>query len=274
MPHLGADLTAYVDGQLSADAAATVDAHLETCEQCAQAVRQQKLLKSRISTVGVPKPSAALLASLTELPVEPPAPPTWLDRVRRLAPVSTVLALAGVSLVAVAYVAGAQAGDPIRPPIEDYAADFFGATATSVSAAYSDDAVAELTEQGWSCADELAGDMHRTTTGYDTSSGTIEVTYTNGAQRLRLYEQPGTLDTSRLDGFDHRTVGGADVWVSEGDPTMLLWDRDGVVYTVVTDVDPERLARAVTELPDPETVSPAQRIGNGLHKMSAWMPAA
>ena len=39
MPHLGADVAAYVDGQLSGSAAREADAHLQACEACEKAGR-------------------------------------------------------------------------------------------------------------------------------------------------------------------------------------------------------------------------------------------
>ena len=65
MTHLGADVAAYVDAQLSSTAMRAAYQHLETCETCSKAVRQQRLLKSRMSTVTTPEPAAELLASLS-----------------------------------------------------------------------------------------------------------------------------------------------------------------------------------------------------------------
>lgn len=282
MPHLGSDVAAYVDGQLPAAAMRDVDLHLRDCDSCERAVRQQRLLKSRMSTVAAPAVSSDLMASLAGLAAAPPPEDRWWRRVRRGTPFRAGLVLAGASLsvAAVAYVVGGVGGgigDRIAPPFAEYSAAFFGATSTSAATTVSDAGVAQLDEEGWPCQPRLAGDLERTNASYTRSDDTIALTYSNGTTRMKLYEQSGWLDTDSVAGFTRRTWGEASVWVRESDdePTVVTWDEDGVVYTIVTDADPGRIQKAVAELPTNNgSVDPINRVGDGIGRMTAWVSAA
>lgn len=282
MPHLGADVAAYVDGQLSDAAQRDASAHLESCESCEKAVRQQRLLKSRMSTVATPDPPPALLASLAGLAAAPPTREAWWVRLGRSVPLRAgiVLVSASLAVVATAYAVGGaeQSADPVEPPFTAYAAGFSAPPAPSssqggtvITAAAMDD----LSDFGWPCHETLAGDLHRVSGAYTGSGDTIALEYTDGSSRLNLFEQTGVLEPASLDGFRSEEIGGTTVWVRPGSPTVVTWDDDWTVFTIVTDVDRARLEQAVTQLPtgayDPGI---AERVGDGLGRMSSWIGAA
>jgi anti-sigma factor RsiW len=279
MAHLGSDVAAFVDGQLSPAATQAADAHLRECDACEQAVRQQRLLKSRMRTVAAPELPSDLLSTLTGLADDPPQQ-GWWTRVRRAAPVRAglVLVSASVAVAAVAYAVGGGTGgigDRVTPPFEDYTAAFFGSTSRAEPASVTDETVARLTADGWPCHPRLAGDLQRTRAAFEQTGDTIAITYTNGTARMRLYEQTGWLDVDALPGFARRTWGDSPVWVREGSPTLVTWDEGGVVFTMVTDADPARIRRAVAELPNATgATDPITRVGDGLDRMTAWVSAA
>lgn len=280
MAHLGSDVAAFVDGQLSSVAMRDAEAHLQICEICAHAVRQQRLLKSRMGTVSAPGVSADLMASLAALAAEPPDD-RWWTRMRRGAPFRVGVVLAGTSLgvAALAYAVGGSAaggiGDRIAPPFEEYSAGFFGATATPAATMVSDDMVDELARDGWPCHQQLAGDLERTTASLTRDDNAIALTYTNGSTRLKLFEQSGQLDRASVDGFAEHSWDGATVWVHHAQPTVVTWDEDGVVYTMVTDADLSRIRAAVAQLPTRDgSRHPATRVGDGLSRMTGWVSAA
>lgn len=279
MAHLGSDVAAFVDGQLSPAAMHDADAHLQRCDGCDRAVRQQRLLKSRMGTVSSPELPPTLFATLTDLAAAPPRESRW-ERVLRSAPARAGMVLAGASMAvsAIAYAVGgsvAVVGDRVAPPFDEYAAEFFGATSRVTSASASQDTVEQLTRDGWPCHPILAGDLERTHAGYAHGADTIALTYTNGTTRLKLYEQTGWLDPAALDGFSRASWDASSVWVRAGSPTLVTWDEGGVVFTMVTDADPDRIRHAVAELPTSDGPMGAfTRVGHGLDRMTAWVSAA
>lgn len=279
MAHLGADVAAYVDAQLSPDAMRAVARHIEDCRTCDKAVRQQRLLKSRMSTVTSPKPPATLLASLAGLAARPPQHHTWWERVRRSVPFRAGIVVAGASIAVMvaAYAVGGvednTAGDKVAPLFDRYAADFYGATAVQAGATISDTKLDDLDSNGWPCLATLGGDLERTSGSW--ADDAVALSYSNGTAKLNLFEQTGVLDQASLRGFEPSQLGRSDVWIRDGSPMLVTWDADGVVYTIVTDADHGRVAQAVSELPqDSKSESPVDRVGGGLTKMTAWVSAA
>ncbi|WP_374999999.1 anti-sigma factor family protein [Aeromicrobium sp. CTD01-1L150] len=278
MTHLDRDVAAFVDGQLSPDAAALARQHVAECTRCRDAVSQQRLLKSRMQTGSVPGPPPSLLASLCSVPSIAAEPESRRERWRRSPAVGAGAALVGASLlvVALAFVVGAhehREADPVHPTFDDYTADFVIGYGTATDTMTSE-ALAALSEQGWPCHPELAaGDLQRVDGRWHGENGdTVSLTYTDGRERLRLYEKAGTLDDDALHGFALRTMGERRVWIREGDPTVATWDADGIVFIAVTDVDEQRLAAAVSELPEPrEPRDAAARMGDGLDRMTSWV---
>ncbi len=280
MAHLGADVAAFVDGQLSESATQAATHHLESCDECAKAVRQQTLVKSRMSTVATPQPAATLLASLAGLASSTPLRESWWERICRSVPfrASLVLLGASVAVMVTAYAVGGSdvvAGDLIVPPYDRYAADFYGPSTVDVSNTISTSTMNQLDGSGWPCPATLAGDLQRTSGTYVDHRETVAVSYSSGEAKLNLYEQTGVLDHEGLHGFKAVRMGDAQVWVRDGLPTLLTWDKEGVVYTVATDADRGRVARAVSELPMGSfDGGPVSRVGDGLSRMTAWVNAA
>jgi len=280
MAHLGADVAAFVDGQLSEPAMREASAHLRSCDDCEKAVRQQRLLKSRMSTVATPPPPAALLASLAGLASEPPARESWWARLGNSVPfrAGVVLLSASLAVIATAYVvggAGERAVDEVRPPYNRYVDDFETPTTITSGTIITAAAMDDLSDFGWACHDVLAGDLHRVSGAYTEDAEAISLEYSDGRSRLKLYEQTGVLDEAGLDDFDRLGVAGSDVWVRRGSPAIVTWDDDGTVFTIVTDVDRDRIEQAIGDLPrSADERGVGARVGDGLSKMSSWIGAA
>lgn len=279
MAHLGTDVAAFVDGQLEPAAMRGAETHLIGCESCERAVRQQRAVKSRMGTVAGPDLPRGLLDSLNDLADQHPVQDGRWVRLRRAAPLRAGVALAGASITvaALAYAVGGGpdgVGDRVAPPFEDYSSGFFAGSHTSTTISVSEARVAELNAQGWACHGSLAGDLERTQAAMTRSDGTIALTYSNGTYRMKVYEQSGRLDPEALDGFEKQAWGASTVWQRIGQPTLVTWDRDGIVYTMVTDADPQRIQQAVTQLPT-STVSdrPTDRLGRGLDRLTSWAAA-
>lgn len=275
MAHLDRDVAAYVDGQLSPEATAAADAHVAVCSRCSAACAQQRLVKSRVSVGGVPGPPAELLASLSSLPVTVRRE-TRLERLRRSPALGVAAVLMGASLVVavLAFVAGAaeeRMADPVDPAFASYVDDFHrgnGSGEGTMTMA----SLTELRSQGWSCHESLGADLRLVDGRWlGEAAGVVSLTYTDGRERLRLYEKVGTLDESDLTDFERRAIGDRSVWVRSGEPTVATWDSRGRVFVAVTDVDLERLAPAFAELPEPrEPRGTVGRVSDGLERMTSW----
>lgn len=265
--------------------------HVDECDDCRTAVRQQEALKARISTVSAPALPPALLAALSGLPQARISKESVWSRLRRSRPARCGVAILGASLamVVVAYAVGGvreHIGDQVAPAADQYAADFHAAPVASASsrqstgragaATLTDATLAQLEASGWPCPDLLAGDFSRVGAAWLDQGQVIALSYANAASKLNVFEQTGALDVNDLHGFDQRTISRARVWVRDGMPTVVTWDHDGIVYTVVTDAGRAHIARVVAQLPTgtPEA-SPVGRIGAGFDKMATWIsPAA
>jgi anti-sigma factor RsiW len=77
--HLGERITPLVDGQLAGDTAERASIHLASCQTCREAVEAERLMKSRLATLGSPQPGDHLVRRLLELAgpdgLEGPLPP-------------------------------------------------------------------------------------------------------------------------------------------------------------------------------------------------------
>jgi len=286
MAHLGADVAAFVDGQLTPTAMHDAQEHLAECESCRHDVRQQQLLKLRMGSVAAPVPPAALLASLSGMAAAPPPPDPWWHRIVHTAVFRGGVVLVGASFIAVlaAYALGGAddpIGDEVAPPFDRYAAmfagDAFDGTATAVTASNTipDDVMNDLDASGWPCYKTLAGDFEREGGHWWDHHEVVALTYTNGRSRMHLFEQNGALDHDALEGFEKTDWDGAQVWVRDGEPMLVAWDAEGVVYTLVTDAGDQPVGQVITQLPTEEPDGGAvDRVRDGFGRMADWLHAA
>lgn len=266
---LGADVAAYVDGQLSPEATVEADDHLERCERCRHAVSQQRMLKARMSGTPVPQPHADLLASLDAVPASGP-------RVRSVLP-GTIAAMAVVfgasaAVLAAAYVfaPNPRAADPVAPQFNRFAAvaSSFARPRKHLTTAAMD----SLDDAGWPSREDLGLGFYRVDGHLHDGHEVVAQAYVGRGETLMLFEQVGTLDDASLKAFQRRVVADRPVWVREGRPRIITWDADGMIYTLVTQIPDTRLAELLGNLPaPPPPPSPIDRVGAGLVRMSSWL---
>ncbi|MGH3498863.1 MAG: zf-HC2 domain-containing protein [Nocardioidaceae bacterium] len=140
MGHLGDEVAALVDGQLSDEQTDAAQAHLSLCAECRQKVRAQELAKLHVTTLREIEPSPTLMSSLSDLDRVRDAASqagTWRHRSRRWLRPRTVVGSVGAVcavLVGTAYAIGGTASDqrPVRPPMSVYVTQY-DHTVTSVS---------------------------------------------------------------------------------------------------------------------------------------------
>ncbi len=308
MSHLGPEVAAYVDGQLSAAQGEDARSHLEGCECCRHAVRQQILLKDRMRDTQTPAPPQSMLANLSRLQdrdfcAEAHRSDAYGARLRRSRlsgsrigqspPVRIVVAFLSTAavLVATAYAVGAPAeerADLVSPPIDDYVAVFWAQARSSspeqpatvpsdltTARTVSQTSLAQLDNSGWPSSARLGPFFHRVDAAVVGPDDALMVTYLDGRHTLKMFEQHGSLELSSLDRFRPAKLDGSLVWVRDGDPTVIAWDADGIVFTLVTDAQVNQLDGAVPKIGDNvPTESHFERIGGGFTQMAAWLGAA
>ena len=144
MSHLGQRLSALIDGELSHAQRERVLAHLARCEPCRSEAAALRVLKQRMHALGEATANTALTDRLVALGGRGQGPGS-LGLSRRRWPVRSlavaVLAVAGLSVPAAAFMAGggqAEPGPGVTPAIEEFMTQHElstgGATANTASA--------------------------------------------------------------------------------------------------------------------------------------------
>lgn len=266
--HLGDDVAAYVDGQLSPGAAQRADDHLGQCERCRQAVAQQRVLKQRMSGTGNPLLSPSLLASLGAVPVAPARSSSVLPGA-----IGAVMVLVGAAMLvttaAYALAPSTKEGDPVRPPFDEFAA--MASTAGGPQKHLSSSAMDELDASGWPSQQSLGTGFQRVDGHLHDNREVVAQAYVGHGESLLLFEQVGSLAEDALTAFQHRIIGDRSVWVRDSHPRVVTWDADGMVYTVVTRLADRYLGPLLADLPaGPPQPTPLDRIRNGLTRMASW----
>ena len=268
MAHLGEEIAAYVDGQLSPEAASKADAHFARCDRCSRSLDQQRALKARIGGTGNPTPPPTLLASLEDVPTSPGRSYSLLPSA-----IGAAMVLVGASLVVVAaayaLAPSTRAADPVRP-----AFDRFATLASSVSTPrrhLSSSDMDELNALGWPSQQRLGPGFVRVDGHLHENREVVAQVYMGHGESVLLFEQVGTLDDAAMASFERHLVADRLVWVREGQPRIVTWDSDGMIYTVVSDLPDQHLGQLLEDLPAPPKEPTAlERVRSGLVRMSSW----
>lgn len=262
MAHLGRDVAAFVDGQLTPAAHDAAVRHLAQCLRCRLAIDDQRRLKAQMGAARLPQPPTGLCESLTAFAL---APPVDERGVPRLAVAGVTVAAAVLLIVAVAYVAGSRtlAGDPVATSADAMLAAFAATGAPAATAA-----PATMRKHGWSCPPRL-GDLRREVVAV--SGDSVLVVYASAGHRLQLHEQPGVVDESALAGAEVEQVAGATVWVIGRSPAVVTWQAPDVVMTLVTDLDDDAWRRVIRLLPAVESSGAPARVGAGLDRLAGLL---
>jgi anti-sigma factor RsiW len=268
MVHLGQDIAAYVDGQLSPEAASKADEHFAKCDRCRRSLEHQRALKARIVGTGNPAPPPTLLASLEDVPTSPVHSYSLLPSA-----IGAAMVLVGASLVVVAaayaLAPSTRAADPVRP-----AFDRFATLASSVSTPrrhLSSADMDELDESGWPSERSLGPGFVRVDGHLHENHEVVAQVYVGHGQSVLLFEQVGTLDDDAMKSFERHLISDRLVWVREGEPRIVTWDSDGMVYTVVSNLPDQHLGQLLADLPAPPSdPTVLDRVRSGLVRMSSW----
>lgn len=279
--HAGDALSALLDGELDGDEAAAVRAHVERCRACSEELHWTRSARWALRSLPAVEPPPTLFADLA-VPATSPAPLTSSRRRRRRpSPVAAaVSAAAAVGLVVVAL--GLVRPVPYEPRV-DAAVGRHVASLQAMSAGglVAVDGGSEPLEPAEpvtpttaaprdpSAVDPPFAAPVRLDGGYDlvdvfNHPEGLQLVYERGRYGLSVFEAPGRLDFSDLPGGGRRVdVAGAGGWqwqTPEVDGRVVVFERDGMVVTVVGDESGAAVLEAARSIPGPRPLSVLQRL--------------
>jgi sigma-E factor negative regulatory protein RseB len=156
--------------------------------------------------------------------------------------------------------------DPTAPDVMPAAALSDQLDASSIDA---------LRRDGWQVPAALAGDLELYDARMRTHDGepVLHLSYSDGLMTLSLFAQRGRLGATKLAGFTHQKVSGAQIWVRPSTPERVVWGGGGRVFTLLSDAPPEMVRAVVVGMPHekaPKTGLLA-RLGRGLARLGSWL---
>ncbi len=133
-----------------------------------------------------------------------------------------------------------------------------------------------LTDQGWACPLQLPGDFRLTFLHHlDGAGDVVHAAYSDGLSTVSVFEEHGQLDTSALGEYRHVVSGESSLWVQDGLPTVVLWQADGMVYTLLSDAPMSTTAELVAALPHrTDPASGGSRLSRGLERIASYVNPA
>lgn len=246
--------TAHPDDLLSAVAAGATGPevqeatrHVATCDRCAAIIEDERAVR-------------ALLSDLP--PVEPPAR-FFTDLIRRRK--RRAMAVVGCAVLAAvgawALVVGDTSGVTGRviPDVEALR-DRHMESAESVPVDFEPMLDSEAMPAPYQEPLVLAGSF-ALAARFHGADGVVQVTYSDGATELSLFEQAGELREDDLPGDMAPVDLGDGGWELAGDPVRVVVVRRGdLVYTLVGAVERSVIVRAVEDLPTERPLGLSRRI--------------
>ena len=255
--HPGDALSALLDGELEADEAAAVRAHVDTCTDCRVELDVLRDTRVRLRSMAAVEPPAEFAAWLDSAGVVVP-----MRRRRLLA--ANVGAAAAAAVAAVALLGGPAPAAAVAPEPEG-AVEQHDATVSATSAglglvgprrASSPTTMPPMDDlpSSFVAPDELAG--YRFAGAYRLPAGGVHVLYEKDDHRLSLFEQRGDLgdlppNVTRI----------GDVWRWDDPRTggrVVVVERGDVVVTVVGDESADLVLEAAQALPFAEAGEPGR----------------
>lgn len=299
------DLSALLDGELGVDDEQALQAHLATCRSCAEELHWIRATRLALRTLPAVEVAPTVVSELLErtraVLDDHPRPSGSGDvvplsrRRRRTAP-----AVASVAATVTMVVLGLSVLDsgPYRPAlsaaVESHAASVQAMAAGGRLAA--DGGNDPLRPAGpvvpttalprdladlpapYAAPDRLEGGYRLVDAFTDPGRpDVLQLLYERGRYGLSVFQTPGHLDFAALPaGGSRLDVGGAEGWRWETPDVggrVVVYERDGLVVTVVGDERGDAVLRAARSLPPPRPRSAGQRVRDlGVEVLEALSP--
>lgn len=129
-----------------------------------------------------------------------------------------------------------------------------------------------LRDGGWSCPASLGGGLAL----YEARrvGDAVQLSYSDGVVTVSVFEQPGRLDPTMMQGFAAREVDGGVVYSAPGPPATFIWSVDDRVVTVVADAPADTVDAVLAALPPNEPQQSrglVARVGKGAERLASWI---
>lgn len=278
-------LSALLDGELGPEEAETVHAHVLGCGACANELDDVRHVRSSVRSLAAVQPPAGFLEALLE-DDEDQRPTNVVSRRARRAALANAAAAVAAGLLILAGVGESRAAavsPDVSGSVERHAATISAVTAGlgGPSPILAPDEVTPTTEPSRSMsvpdpyiAPPTLG-RYRLVQAFDARQG-VHLLYENGPYALSVFEAKGNLDAGELPPHMTRIgVGRGDVWRWDGGTAagrVLIFERGGVVFTLVGDESRAAVMTAARDLPGGRNASLATRMRVGstelLHSLS------
>ena len=279
MAHLGDDVAAFVDGQLSPERHARgVESTSRTARRADRPCASSGCSSRACATVAAPGAAARrCVASLSTPAAQPrrePGAPAW-------SPFRSARASCCSAPRSRSWLSRTPSGRPSAVATRWRRRSTASPRSSPAPAAVQerhrdhrrDDGRARRVTAGRATR-RLAGGLHRVSGHLPRRPGDVALRLLRRRRPLNLFEQNGVLDPAASTAFEQPRAGATSTCGCATDaPCVVTWDADGVVYTIVTDVDRDRVDQAVArpaERPGDDP-SPVDRVGDGLSRMTAWV---
>jgi len=262
--HPEEELSALLDGELTEDEAAVVQAHVVACADCSAELAAVRLSRASVRSLPAVEPPPgffeALLAGLADDEAAD-EPARVLPLRSRRAVMGHVAAAVAAGLLLVVSTGGRPAtaiAPEVDGVVEQHASSI---SALSVGLAGRGGAgglapspsVSGL-PRPYLAPDELAG--YRLVEVFQAAEG-VHLLYRKGPYGLSVFQQQGEVDFEQLPvGGDHLEIGGDDAWGWQG--RVLVIDRGDLAVTLVGDESGDALLAAAEAMPGaPSRPSPS-----------------
>ena len=274
--HVGDLVSAHLDGELDADTASRVSAHLARCEECR----------------GVAADTAQARAWLRSLPAEDATPVVEHLLARHRYAIRAGASFVGLAMVVVGALAlsAAVIRTDVVPDVDAMVTAHQAASAATDARGGGVGPLAQLDGLAaaklvrsvgtpYSAPTEMHGNpsMLRRSAVYDGEDLTL-VRYDNGEATVSVFQQPGRLDWSALPAGYVVGEGARKAWMpaqrrlrgaGRGPlPTVMVSEVGHVVVTVVSE-DPQAVAAVVEGLPDSHRDSGWDRVHDACSRFTA-----
>lgn len=133
--------------------------------------------------------------------------------------------------------------------------------------------LADLRANGWKCPTTLDGGLILYQANRHDDA--IQLSYSDGVATVSVFEQPGRLDPTTLDGFSELEAGEGVVYAKAGPPSQFVWSTaDGRVITVIADGSIGSVDAVTTAFPPAagqRSDGLLDRIGRGAKRLLSWL---